>query len=413
MQVHPESDFDELLTERAIYPVFQPIVSLADRRVVAFEALARGPDGSPYYSPGALFREAHRRGVAAQLDWICATRAFESALGAGIGRVPLFVNADPATFGTPCPVDLLPIYREALDELEIVLEITERRGGHPEAILGLVASFRQTGGRIAIDDVGVDPMSLQALSILAPDVIKLDRTVTQQRGTSWARTWVVNAVQVEAQVTGAAVLCEGIETAEDLQTARGLGATLGQGWLFGRPGPLPTTIDLSTTAVPRVAPYPKFASSPFEVLHNRVTTHRMNELTMSNISAVLEDMAQHTAAAHLLFVLLPSGMRLSDETRFIYTHIAERGVDVLLLCANPPPFPGGLVKTLALAETDRLLHEHAIILVGNYITAALIARRSDVPDSISVETLYDAALTYDRRVVIEALHTLLRRLPAI
>ena len=47
----------------------------------------------------------------------------------------------------------------------------------------------------------------------------------------------MNAVNAHAERTGAVVLAEGIETEEHLATARALGATLGQGWYFGRPGP--------------------------------------------------------------------------------------------------------------------------------------------------------------------------------
>ncbi len=74
------------------------------------------------------------------------------------------------------------------------------------------------------------------MPLLRPDVIKLDlRLVQRQPDAEIAE--IVNAVNTQAERTGAIVLAEGIETDEHLATARALGATLGQGWLFGRPGP--------------------------------------------------------------------------------------------------------------------------------------------------------------------------------
>ena len=79
-------------------------------------------------------------------------------------------------------------------------------------------------------------MSLAFLPLLRPDVVKLDLRLVQERpGPAIAE--IMNAVNAHAERTGAVVLAEGIETEEHLVMARALGATLGQGWLFGRPGP--------------------------------------------------------------------------------------------------------------------------------------------------------------------------------
>ncbi|MFD0599613.1 EAL domain-containing protein [Catellatospora coxensis] len=318
-------DFDALLAARAVSPVFQPIVSLRDGRAVGLEALARGPHGTRYESPTSLFAEAARRGVTAELDWICGVNACALVLDTDLRHVPVFVNVDPATFGTPCPIDLLPTYQRALRELDLIIEITERRGGDPAAILRGVTTFRQQGGRIAVDDVGVDPFSLNMISVLAPDVIKLDRSVTQCAGPSWAQTFVINSVQMEAQATGAAVLCEGIETPEHLAAARAMGATLGQGWLFGRPARLPAAVDLSADPIPRVAPYPPSASTPFSAIRGRAPTLPMSPQMLTPLWALLEEMALHTDAVRVLYAAVPATTPLDEQTWLTYSHIAKRG----------------------------------------------------------------------------------------
>ncbi len=404
-----------MLATRAISPVFQPVISLDDGRPVGFEALARGPEGSRYHAANAMFAEADRRGVVAELDWICGTAACAAALDAGLQDVPLFINVNPATLGTACPLDVLPVYQHALRELSLVLEITERPSRDHATVLRTVSGFRRFGGRIAVDDVGVNPASMNMISVLAPDVIKFDRSITQGDAASWARTYVINGVRAEAQVTGAAILCEGIETPEHLETARSLGATLGQGWFLGRPGPLPRTVDMSSNLLPRVTPYrDAAASTPFEAVRGRAPTSPVNLHMLASMGGLLENMAQHTDAARLLFATVTAPTRSADDTCLSYAHIAEHGVTVAAFGHAPPAFPGTKVYAISIPADDPLLDEHAVIAVGSYFAGALIARRTDHGSSDSSDPQhYDAVLTYDRRLVIEALHTLVRRLPRL
>jgi EAL domain-containing protein (putative c-di-GMP-specific phosphodiesterase class I) len=58
-------DFGRVLDERAVQPVFQPLIDLDNRHVVGYEALARGPMGSALETPAALFGAAWRAGRAA------------------------------------------------------------------------------------------------------------------------------------------------------------------------------------------------------------------------------------------------------------------------------------------------------------------------------------------------------------
>ena len=76
------------------------------------------------------------------------------------------------------------------------------------------------------------------MPFVRPDVIKLDLRLVQANP-DVAIAGIVNAVNAERERSGAVILAEGIEHEEHLTTARALGATLGQGWLFGRPDNLP------------------------------------------------------------------------------------------------------------------------------------------------------------------------------
>lgn len=97
-------DFGRVLDERAIQPLFQPLIDLQPRHVLGYEALARGPMGSALESPAALFGAAWRAGRVGELDWVCRAAAFTGAVGGGlVPPVTLFVNAEPVTLGVACP----------------------------------------------------------------------------------------------------------------------------------------------------------------------------------------------------------------------------------------------------------------------------------------------------------------------
>jgi hypothetical protein len=123
----------------------------------------------------------------------------------------------------------------------LVLEYTERAlSSHPAALLQLAAAIQSHGHCLALDDVGADPMSLAFLPLLEPEVVKLDLQLL--RAPHSPRTVeVVAAVNAVAEQTGALIVAEGIETAQDLANARALGAHWGQGLLFGGPAPLSDT----------------------------------------------------------------------------------------------------------------------------------------------------------------------------
>lgn len=235
--------FDAVLSARAIHCVYQPVVALDSRRVIGFEALARGPSRSAWHDPEALVRHAAKVGRLPELDWICRAAACRGALGANLASTMyLFVNTEPASCHTPCPADLQPMIQRAEARLTIVAEVTERGiATDPQGLLMAVEGMRRRGYRIALDDVGAVPDSQRLMPLLDPDIIKLDRRIIQQPDTSRASS-VIDEVRHHCETTGAVILAEGIETLEHLATARRVGAALGQGWLLGWPARLPHTV---------------------------------------------------------------------------------------------------------------------------------------------------------------------------
>ena len=99
--------------------MFQPIVDLESGQTIAYEALARGPEGSHFEAPTRQFEHAYQSGRSAELDWVCRA----SAMAAGMPRkVTLFINAEPASLRVDCPADLVDTVRLGTQRLNVVVE---------------------------------------------------------------------------------------------------------------------------------------------------------------------------------------------------------------------------------------------------------------------------------------------------
>jgi EAL domain-containing protein (putative c-di-GMP-specific phosphodiesterase class I) len=216
-----------------VVAVFQPVVELRGLCVVGYEALARPSDGS---SPTELFAAARVAGQHAEVDAACRAAALSAAAAAGLGApFALFLNADASALELDAP-DL------PHGSATLIIEVTERAlTERPEAVLRTLTRLRTRGWGVSLDDVGEDSRSLAVMPLVYPDVIKLDlRLLGERSGADLAR--VVTAVGAEAERRRATVLAEGIDTPAALDLARAVGASLGQGYLLGEPGPLPSPL---------------------------------------------------------------------------------------------------------------------------------------------------------------------------
>lgn len=226
-----------------VVPVFQPVVEPATGRTAGYEALARWP-GLPDISPPEAFDAARRRGTAATMDWWCRRRAVEGVhrRGPGIAR-HVFVNVEPDCLAAPPPWGPTPVLTDpdgSETGIRIVLELTERTLlDDPPSVVAGVEWARALGFGIALDDVGALPECLALLDVVAPDVVKLDRSLTQMSAHGLEAARAISAAGDLARRRGSVIVAEGVETDEHERCAVSMGATLAQGYRYGRPGPLP------------------------------------------------------------------------------------------------------------------------------------------------------------------------------
>jgi len=294
-----DDELTRVLRAPGLRPLFQPVVDLDTGAPVAFEALVRGPAGSPLATPHDLFSAAAAAGRLAELDRACRRAALEAAAGLSAPWT-LFVNHQPeADLGAVSALHL-PGPRGAAVVVDLPAHALTTR---PAVLLRLVERLRAAGAGIALDDVGVDPAVLPLLPLLRPDVVKLDLRLLAGQP-EWAVAAVVAAVGAQTERDGTAVLAEGVETEEDLRLALALGATLGQGWWFGRPGELGP--QLAGAVAPRrgiavVARTPLLGPEPaFALLARRCRVRAADAAQLASLTRQVELHAAHTGQPHLL-----------------------------------------------------------------------------------------------------------------
>ncbi len=222
------------LRERGVRPVFQPIVDLVTGRTVGYEALARF-DGPPPLDPATAFANARHADLGVELELLSLQEIFTH-----VERVPptqwLSVNCSPDALLD----DRIRALLLAQPMERVVVELTEHVPvADYDALIGTVAELRECGVRLSVDDAGAGYASLRHILLLRPDLIKLDIYLTRDIDGDPVRLALATSLVSFARSLGAGLVAEGIETPSERQQLSELGVDLGQGFLLGRPGPLP------------------------------------------------------------------------------------------------------------------------------------------------------------------------------
>ncbi|MGA5299130.1 sensor domain-containing phosphodiesterase [Nucisporomicrobium flavum] len=396
-------DIHDVIDSRAITPVFQPLISLATGDLVGYEALSRGPAGTPWESPAALFAAARTAGRDSELDWVCRAAAYRAALAADL-RTALFVNMEPASWRTPCPPDLAGVVDEAQRHLHVVTEMTERAlADDPSGLLAATTSCRAAGWGVALDDVGADPMSLALMPFVHPDVVKLDMSLLHAP-TERHTAEVVAAVGAYAEASGATILAEGVETVEHELTARTMGATVAQGWYYGRPAPLPATPPARTAPLPPVCAPAAASGTPYEI----VAAHRpVVETTKSVLMPISHHIEALADGGQVLLACFQDARHFGPATARRFARIATASPFVAAFGVGLAAEPAPGVRGAGLQGDDPLRGEWNVIVVGPHRSVALVAR--DLGDTgPEAERRFSFAVTHNRDLVVAAARSLLQ-----
>lgn len=403
------SVLDDAAAGQGVSPLFQRVVSLPDESVVGYEALARWP-ALKDLGPLDVFARARANGTLDALDQHCVSSAAENAVaGEASPGMLLLINVEPTTAalnpGAAASV------KAAAERFHLVFELTERELlTHPSTLLRKVASLRASGFSIALDDIGVHSDSLALLDLVAPGILKLDLQLVQsQPDPVQART--VAAVIAHHERTGATILAEGIETDEHLEQALAYGATLGQGFRFGRPGDLTPPESSYRPASTSQPPIPERASV-FDLAAPGLMTRTVRKQTLIQLSRHIERLASAADSPPIVLAAVQDSKYFVGATVDTYQSLAERSPLVAVFGGGTSISPCPGVKWIPLEQDDPMLADWGVLALGPDIAAGLVARER-LPRNGSTEDArrFDMVMTFDRARVTTAARCLLERFP--
>lgn len=228
------------INEENLSTVFQPIVRLGNRErtVFGYEALTRGPSGSPLEDPTKMFLCAYEQGNLLEVDMMCLRKTFRHSRGFPSGP-KIFVNIHPHSLGksTKAASDILNLIASVgMVPGQFVMEIVEQFPVHThDVFIGNVMMLRKGGVLIGLDDVGAGYSDFFFLSKIKPEFLKVNGYFADHIRMNTIKQKVLRAIVDLSQDIKAQVIAEGIEREEDLKTIESLGAHLGQGYYFARP----------------------------------------------------------------------------------------------------------------------------------------------------------------------------------
>ncbi|GIU08302.1 D-glycero-D-manno-heptose 1-phosphate guanosyltransferase [Shewanella sp. c952] len=269
-----KNELAKIIEREKINAVFQPICNISTYQIHGFEALSRGPEHSPLYSPVPLFKTAAYEGRLSELESLCRRISIQQFKNSALpGK--LFINISPKALLDPNHakgLTLSLVQDLGLHPSQVVIELSEQ---YPADDIDLLKSclnhYRSQGFLTAIDDLGAGYSGLRLWSELAPDYVKIDRHFIDSIDSSPVKQEFVRSIVDLCQNLSCKVIAEGIETEKELAVLKQLGIIYCQGYLLGRPETSPKTSIPRQANIEPITHHIRFADSAESLSCSAVT----------------------------------------------------------------------------------------------------------------------------------------------
>ncbi|MDD3814379.1 MAG: EAL domain-containing protein [Desulfocapsaceae bacterium] len=335
----PGVDLEEILQAERIRTLFQPIISLKQKRMVGVEALSRGERAcnGGLLPPALLFSVAAQAGCTLALDRLCRKVALTSFNGlAQRDDLLLFLNIDPGilTEGVAGSGHLHDqMAAMGLSPSRVAIEIVESRVESQELLLNFARFYRQLGCLIVLDDFGDDQSNFGRVAMLRPDIIKVSRSLVDGIAYDYYRQSVMTAIVSLADKIGSLVLAEGVERFEDIMTCHELGADLMQGFFFSHPK-LPGEIASASCCKEKIDSV--FMAMRSRLVGNYTRRMRRKEAVNAVLTKVLDGLIPLPLSSfdELLIKVVPE----CEEVECVYV-LDKDGIQISDTVFRQPPMP--------------------------------------------------------------------------
>jgi len=232
---------------------FQPIYSFAHGRAVGFEALLRAQtaQGQPV-SPLDIFALPDDEAELVYLDRLCRTLHLRNHLRTGTSDAWVFLNINPRVIvhGKQYGAFFTGLLqRLGIASHRLVIEILEGSITEETALAESLTYYRDLGCLIAIDDFGAGHSNFERIWRLAPDIVKLDRSMIVQATQQTRVRRILPGLVALLHEAGCLVVVEGVENEDEALIAMDADADLVQGYYFARPSVAPQNAALDLLAL--------------------------------------------------------------------------------------------------------------------------------------------------------------------
>ncbi|WP_198162060.1 putative bifunctional diguanylate cyclase/phosphodiesterase [Sphingomonas sp. TDK1] len=234
-----EADLRQAIESGQILPYYQPVMALADGKIIGYEALARWhhPERGTI-APDEFIPIAEDLGL---IDMLSVRILHQGCIAARdwAPDVTLSINISPIQLKDPwLSARLLAVLSETgFAPGRLIVEVTENAIIEDiDAVAEVFQSLQRTGIRIALDDFGKGYSSLSHLRQLRFNHLKIDSSFVRTMEAAESRK-IVRAVAGLGRALGMPVTAEGVETEEAAEILRSIGCEQAQGFFYGRPLP--------------------------------------------------------------------------------------------------------------------------------------------------------------------------------
>ncbi|EDL65113.1 EAL domain-containing protein [Bacillus sp. SG-1] len=230
----------EFIQRGKLLSYFQPIINLQqNEELYGFESLLRSGDDEMVISPAVLFQTANETGLHSLLDQRARETAIRCRKDQLTKGIKSFINFLPSTIYNPefCLQHTFSfVEKYDVDPADLVFEVVEtEKIEDVEHLKSVFEVYRREGMKVALDDVGAGFATLEMLSKLKPDYMKIDRAYIDHCDVKKDHQEFLIEVTRISKELGIRVLAEGIERKEELEYCKWLGVDLAQGYYIGKP----------------------------------------------------------------------------------------------------------------------------------------------------------------------------------
>lgn len=229
---------EQLLQEQQLLSVYQPLVSLVEQKIVAWEAFSRGPLDSPFYSPSRLFEVARRNGHLVSPEKLSRETALKGFVEQQLpGKI--FINISPDLLIQPDHepgLTLEYIQSLNLDPQCLVIQLGENRTEKDFSLMKKALDhYRSMGFEVALGDLGQGYSGLRLWSELRPDYVRVEQHFVRGLHKDKVKRAFIRSLHTLAVALGTRLIVEGVETYEEFHRLEEIGVDLVQGYYFARP----------------------------------------------------------------------------------------------------------------------------------------------------------------------------------